>query len=114
MSNKTKIDIATIQETETENGGQETRDPSNIYHSGGNRINKEGRFETGVAIIIAKYLESVIETIIPISDRIILIKISYVTPIIITGVYALQAKDRNKCCSKLKAHMANIRVKYPL
>lgn len=48
--------------------------------------------ETGVAIVVARYLESKTDTITPISDRITLIKINGATPITMIGVYAPQSE----------------------
>ena len=54
---KHKIDFAAIQETNLETNQIEKRTNFTWYTSGEERLEKEGKCSTGVAIIIKKYME---------------------------------------------------------
>ena len=93
---KHDIFIASIQETKIEHNQKEVRSQYTWFFSGEQRTCAEGRFEAGVAIVIANKIMNMVQDVQPVSDRIMRMTLSYATPITVISVYAPTANRSRK------------------
>jgi len=91
-----KIDIILASETKINKNQKEIREKYTWFFSGENRIKEDGKFVTGVGILIKSTLNNYIKEVIPVNDRIITITLNYTLPITFIGVYAPPSERTKK------------------
>ena len=91
-----QINIILASETQINKNPKEIRETYTWYFSGENRIKEDGKFVTGVGILIKSTLNNYIKEVIPVNDRIITITLNYTLPITFIGVYAPPSERTKK------------------
>ena len=93
---KHKIDIAAIQETNLDTNQIEKRAKYTWYTSGEIRLEPEGTFSTGAAIVIRSKWEAYIKEVTPINDSTITMTLNGSLPLTIISAYAPPANHKEE------------------
>lgn len=114
---KKQIKIAVINETRKDQIDKEIRKKFTWYHSGNDgKIYKKGeRPYAGVTIVVDNEYANYVLDVIPISDRIIILRLNADLPITIVGIYNYTAKasteEKESYTNNYKGYTTNINMR---